>query len=45
MYYADGSKILGGNFTEYYADGIHPTDTGMRLIADSYREEIRKIWG
>lgn len=44
LYFADGSKIMPGNFTEYYVDGIHPTDTGQKYIADSYRREVEKIW-
>lgn len=41
-YFADGSKIFKGNYTEYTADGIHPSDMGMISIAAAYKREVKK---
>lgn len=41
--FADGSKILRGNYPEYFTDGIHPTDLGMVAIAKDYIKQIKKI--
>lgn len=42
VYFADGSKIFKGNYTEYTADGIHPSDMGMVAIAEAYEREVKK---
>jgi len=42
VYFADGSKIFKGNYTEYTADGIHPSDMGMVAIAGTYEREVKK---
>lgn len=43
VYFADGSKILGEEYTEWTADGIHPDDVGMKYIADHYEKTIKRI--
>ncbi len=41
--FADGSKIFKGNYTEYTADGVHPSDMGMVALAGAYEREVRKL--
>lgn len=43
VYFADGSRIFPGNFTLYTADGVHPSDAGMMLIAQDYERTIARI--
>ena len=45
VHFADGSKLFKGDPCEYSTDGIHPNDTGMRMIALSYAREIAKFGG
>lgn len=42
IYFADGSKIFKGNYTEYTSDGIHPSDMGMVALASAYEREVKK---
>lgn len=42
-YFADGSKILKDNYTEYTADGVHPDDIGMLALARAYQKKITEI--
>lgn len=43
VFFADGTNIFKGNFTEYFTDGIHPTDRGMAELARAYERQIGRI--
>jgi len=43
VWFADGSKILRGNYTEWTVDGVHPSDVGMEAIARAYEQKIRRV--
>lgn len=43
VYFADGSKALGDEYTEWTADGVHPDDVGMTYLADSYEKTIKRV--
>lgn len=43
VFFADGTNLFKGNFTEYFADGIHPTDRGMVALAKAYRKQIERV--
>ena len=45
VYFADGGRIFPGNYTEYTADGVHPSDAGMIAIANTYQREIARVMG
>lgn len=42
VYFFDQSNVFGKNFSEYTADGVHPSDLGMIKIADFYEKVINK---
>ncbi len=43
VYFFDQSKVFGKEFSDYTADGVHPTDRGMLKIADFYQKAIEKV--
>ena len=46
IYYLDGKNFFKGfklNYTEFTVDGIHPTDFGNYLIAESHYDTIKEI--
>ncbi|MDD6994739.1 MAG: SGNH/GDSL hydrolase family protein [Candidatus Borkfalkiaceae bacterium] len=43
IWFLDFGELFGEEFTEYTVDGIHPTDCGFMLMADSMTEKLKEI--
>lgn len=43
IWFLDFGELFGEEFTEYTADGIHPTDGGFLLMADAMTKKLKEI--